>query len=233
MMKKYPKITLLLVTALVLSACSNSSKTDWDLYELNGKVKTYLESYFEPVQKFGEWQTGKPQEFGNYSVTFTEDGTYKQMDFFEKNNKLRERVIAKQENGKVVEELKYNEDGDFRGKTSYTYLSDTKVEFVSYDENGEEIAMGKTYLKDGKIVRREFKTLYNGRIEYELRVKFMYDANGRSTAIEQSYGEGESKTTKFEYLEFDKQNNWTKRLDFVDDNTETPEKIVTRTYEYY
>ncbi|MCH2194300.1 hypothetical protein [Kordia sp.] len=109
----------------------------------------------------------------------------------------------------------------------------TKVEFTTYNPKGEEVGAGKTFLKNGKLVRRDHKTFTNGKVTYEFRVKFQYDENGQVHTIQETNEDGEVKKYTYKYLEFDDQNNWIKRLDYVDDISETPQKLVTRTYTYY
>ena len=38
---------------------------------------------------------------------------------------------------------------------------------------------------------------------------------------------------KYEYLSFDENKNWTKRLDYDSEEGKEPENIVIREYEYY
>ncbi|MEM6686130.1 MAG: hypothetical protein AAF617_10130, partial [Bacteroidota bacterium] len=85
-MKHYLKTTVLTLLVLMLSGCANTSKTDWDLYELNGNVKSYTENYYEPVKELGEWKAGKPEDYRNYRVQFSTDGVYEQMEFLGKDN---------------------------------------------------------------------------------------------------------------------------------------------------
>ncbi|WP_298512931.1 hypothetical protein [uncultured Kordia sp.] len=230
--KKYTIIPILISAFIMLSSCTNK-KTDWDLYELKGKVKTYNENHYNPVEKSGEWQKGKPLGYGSSSVSFTKEGDHERIDIFDKNNDLSAHQISKKENGKMVEELKYDAKGNSEGITKYTYLSETELEFVSYDPDGNEVGTGKLFYKDGKIIKRNFKTLYKGRVEFEVEMKFLRDENGMTTAIEKKYPDGGVVTTKFEYVEFDEHDNWTKRFSYTPEDSERPEKIAIRTYEYY
>jgi len=229
--KKYTKILLLITAFGILTSCAR--KTDWDLYALEGKVKTYMESYYEPEMKFGEWVKGKPEKFRNYSVDFNTDGIYTGMDFLDDNNELRERLIAKSENGKLQEELRYGKDGEYIGETKFNYMSDSKLEFTSYDKNGEIIAQGTSFLENDKVIRRDYKVIDDGKVSFEFRMQFEYNEKGDIKSMREETEDGEVKKYAHKYLEFDDQNNWIKRLDYVDDISETPDKIIIRSYEYY
>lgn len=232
-MKQYLKKALLSLSVIALIGCTNSSKTDWALYELNGKVKTYTENYYKAVEKFGEWQAGNPEDYRNYRVNFSADGMYKQMDFLDKENTLRQRMVPKHKDGKVTEELMYDEEGELQSKTVYNHISDTKFEFTSYDIHGKETAKGECFLKDDRVIRRDYKILDNGRVLQEIRIKFNFNAEGLPSSLEQTNPDGTVSKNAFKYIEFDDQNNWTKRLDYASEDSKTPDMIVIRTYEYY
>lgn len=229
--KKYILVPMLIVVFGMFSSCEN--KTDWSLYALEGKVKKYTENYYEPETKFGEWQKGKPQEYGNYSVTFDTGGMYNGMDFLDENNELRERLIAKIENGKVLEELRYDKDGKSVGVTKFTYLSDSNFEFISYDQDGEIIGEGTSFLENDKVIRRDYKVINKGKISIEFRTTFEYNTKGNISALYQKDEKGDTTSYTYKYIEFDEKKNWIKRLDYSQENNEIPEKVVVRTYEYY
>ncbi len=232
--KKYIVIPILFIAFAMLSSCAK--KTHWSSYELHGEVKKYTENQYEPVKKLGEWHKGESLGYQSFSKSFSEEGDFERADFFDKNNKLLTYMIPKKENGKIVEEVTYDVAGEFQVKTVYTYLSETKIEFTSYASYKDElveVAVGTLYLKNGKRIRRDFKTLHDGEVEYEVSMKFLYTKNGMTSGIEKTYPDGNSVTVKLQYLEFDDQNNWTKRLDYSSKEDTIPKKIVIRTYEYY
>ncbi len=222
---------MLIIVFAMLSSCGK--KTDWDIYALKGKVKTYVENYYEPEIKFGEWKQGEAAEYGNYSVNFDDEGTYQRMDYLDKNGELTERAIPKWDNGKIIEEVTYDKDGAFKSETKYTYISDSKLEFTNYDEDGNIKVQGTTFLEDHRIVRRDHKIFTNGKVTYEIRVNYECNEKGHVSSMKQTDEDGKITISKFEYLEFDDQNNWTKRLDYLGDDSKTPTKIVIRTYDYY
>lgn len=232
--KKHPILLLLTVAFVMLNSCAE--KTDWHAHRLNGKVKSYIENTYEPVEKSGKWQKGELTKFGNYGFSYTEKGYCNRIDFFDENNQVREYLIQKRENGKVIEESRYNAEGDLQGINKYTNISDTKIEFISYElykEEFIEIAKGTAYLENGKAIRSDFKTLYEGEVDYEVQKKFFYDENELVNRIVKSFPIGDDEIEKFEYIEFDDQNNWTKRLYYEDEESKTPKNIVIRSYEYY
>ena len=108
--KKHISILILIIVFAMLSSCGK--KTDWNLYDVNGKVKKFVEMHYEPETKFGEWNKGEPIEFGNYSVAFDADGNFEVEDFIGKNGKMKERSIPKKEYGEIKEISSYDQKGN-------------------------------------------------------------------------------------------------------------------------
>jgi hypothetical protein len=81
--------------------------------------------------------------------------------------------------------------------------------------------------------------LYEGRFDGDdvekVMTDFIYDKNGNLIRQKNTNDKNEIESDiKYEYLEFDKYNNWTKRLEYNTQNdSSTPDKITIRTYEYY
>ncbi|MEM6686755.1 MAG: hypothetical protein AAF617_13310, partial [Bacteroidota bacterium] len=98
---------------------------------------------------------------------------------------------------------------------------------------GKERGRGKCILKDDKMLQREFEILEEGEVKYKIQIKFKYNDDGLPSSIEQTDQDGNITKNIFKYLEFDDQNNWTKRLDYSSEATGNPDKVAIRTYEYY
>ncbi|WP_298512926.1 hypothetical protein [uncultured Kordia sp.] len=231
--RKHSVIPVLIIVFTLFSSCSQKTETDWSVYELKGKVKKYVERNYEPETKFGEWYAGEQYEYGNHSVAFDSNGNYTKIDFINEKNELRKRTIPKRENGKVIEEFKYDEDGQLEKVAKCKYLSDSKVEYILYDEDGKEVGSGKTFLENGRISRRDYKEFSDGKTIFEIRMKFKHNEDGLVSALEQTDEDGNVENYRYEYLEFDDQNNWTKRLNYNVDDSKMPERLVIRNYDYY
>ncbi len=223
---------------LLVGICvSCADKSDLAIFGVQGNVKTYTENYYEAVHKFGEWVQGDPFDgFGNMRVTFTSNGAYKSLEFLDENNNLTEKMIPKREGGEIVSELRYNPDGKLIGRMKITFTSDTKIKFQNSDVKEGITSKGVSFLENDRIVRQEITLLdeYPGEERQKIILEFEYDSDGRITSQKQT---DQNNVVifhyTFEYVTFDEHKNWTKRLDYDEEDTKTPRKVVTRTYEYY
>lgn len=232
------KITLILkfsplfiLTGLLIS-CSNQS--DWNRFGLNGKVKSYLERYYEVEKKFGEWENGDIKYYGHNRFKFNEKGNYIVIEYIDDDEELTNKMIPKYENGKVIEEVYYDGDGDLVSKIKIEHIITNELAFKSFDEDGKKTIQGKTFFKNNKVIKQVYNTFDDLKVDDEITVIFEYNKNGQLTSRKVTNKKGEIKFyKKFEYLEIDDKGNWVKRLDYDYEDDEEPENIVIREYEYY
>lgn len=230
--KNYLQIFFLFGIIGLMTSCSKNS--DWNRFGLRGNVKTYLEKHYEPEMKFGEWENGDIEYSGHNKVSFDEEGNYQWIEYLDDDLELSGKLIPKRENGEVIEGSYYDEEGKLYNKSKITYNSSNELEFVVYDKNGEKTSQGKSLFKNNRIYSQEYQTFEDGKIENEYKTTFEYDKNENLISQKQTNKKGEiSFFTKFKYLSFDNNNNWTKRLDYDPENEEEPKTIVIREYEYY
>ena len=79
-----------------------------------------------------------------------------------------------------------------------------------------------------------YQTFEENKVKEEYTVVFEYDKDGNLVSQKRTDKKGEiAYFFKFEYLAFDENKNWTKRLDYDSEEREEPKKIVIREYEYY
>ncbi|MEM6718139.1 MAG: hypothetical protein AAF611_02385 [Bacteroidota bacterium] len=234
-MKKISFIPWVVIAFLAVISCAKK-KSDLFLFGVQGNVKTYTENHFKAEQKFGDWQKGEPADFGNMKVDFNRNGNYESLEFLNKRNELQEKRIIKRENGEIVSELSYDDNGKLTGHMDITHSSDTKLKFVNFDTEGNKTSKGVSFMENGRIVKQDITLFssYAGGERKKILVYFEYDEYGRMISQKQTRGDGEIEYHSiYKFTEFDENNNWTKRLDYSEDNSETPNKVVTRTYEYY
>ncbi|AXG72035.1 hypothetical protein KORDIASMS9_04297 [Kordia sp. SMS9] len=231
--KKYILFTLFGICI----SCSN--KTDRStIFGLEGNVKTYTELYYQAAHKFGEWQQGKlSEEFGNMKVSFERTGNYESLEFLDADHNLTEKMIPVREKGEIIEELRYNPEGELMGKMELTFRSDTKIKFKNLDVKDGITSKGISFIENDRIIRQEI-ILLDSYTPSDKRPKifldFEYDSKGRIISQKQTDQDGNvDYQYTFKHVEFDEHNNWTKRLDYDEKDTENPKKVVTRVYEYY
>jgi hypothetical protein len=208
-----------MITGLITSCSKNS---DWNRLGLKGNVKTYLEKRYEPEMKFGEWENGEIEDYGHNKLYFDDDLN------------ISGKLIPTLEKGKVIEESYYDGDGKLYSKTKITHNSSDVLEFDVFNKEGEKISQGKSLFKNNRIYNQEYQIFEDGKIENEYKVEFEYDKDWNLISQKQTNKKGEiTYFIKSKYLAFDKNHNWTKRLDYDSANEEEPKTIVIREYEYY
>jgi len=152
--KNYFIIPVLLITIGLLTSCSNNN--DWNRFGLNGKIKTYLERNYEAEMKFGEWETGDIEYYGHNRVSFDSVGNYQWIEYLNEDNELSRKLIPKRENGDVIEEACYDDDGALIGKSKIIRNSRAELEFTSYGEDGEKNTQGKSYFANNRVIKQHY-----------------------------------------------------------------------------
>jgi hypothetical protein len=176
------------------------------MYGLKGRVKSFLEQNYDAVQKFGKWEAGK-YAHSRYKIDFDKTGNCTERAFLNKDDEVETKIIPKRENGKIIEEIWYDENG------KQTKIE--KVSIISKDKVHEEIK------NDERIVT----------VKYDDSTTAIMKFNKNGHIIEDIYQRGkEVSTRRYEYLELDKKKNWTKRIEFYNNK---PNKIETHEIEYY
>ncbi len=230
--KNYFKIPLLLMTIAILTSCSNNS--DWNRFGLNGKVKTYLERKYEAEKKFGEWENGDREDYGNNRIFFDIEGNYQCAEYLDKDNGLLGKFIPQRENGEIIEEIYYNKDGKLINKIKNIHNSKDEFEFIVFNKDGEKTTQGKYYFVNNRCVKKEVQTFEEDKVKEEYSVVAEYDKKGHQISEKHTDKKGEiTYFMKFKYIDFDKNNNWTKRFGYGSEEGEEPENIFIREYEYY
>jgi len=230
--KNYLKIPMLLLTIGLLTSCSYNN--DWKRDGLNGKVKTYFERYYEAEMKFGEWENGDIDFYGHLRVSYDSEGNCQWTDYLDDENELFIKAISKRENGELIESDYYDSDGELMIKTKFIHNSKDELEYIEYDVKGERISQGKSYFANNRIIKAQYQRFEDDKEEKEYTTVFEYDKDGNVLSEKQTDKKGEiTYFKKYEYLAFDENKNWTKKLIYDSEAGEEPINIVIREYEYY
>jgi hypothetical protein len=233
-LKKYKNYCCLIIVVATFVSCSKV--TDWHKFGVKSKVKTYNEKYYKPLLKNGKWEKGEIAFLGHNNVSFDKDGNYVLIEYMSDNDELSGKVIPKRVDGYVTEENFYLENGTLINSIQLKRVSDRKQEFVVINNKGKKTSEGKMLSKNDRIIKQKYKTfeedVFGGEKEY--LVSFEYDENGNmvSRQLQDSKGAVDY-FYRYEYVDFDDNNNWTKRLDFKSQESKKPENVVIREYIYY
>lgn len=219
--------TLLYVALAGLSTACTTHQNDYGTWELKGKVKTCTQTIYKAEEKFGKWEAGRADYSGHYRINFDENGQYTEIDYLDSDGDLqRKEVAAKREDGKLIEVLVYDENGQLDFTTKITYVSDDeRVLNRYYNDNYKAHRETKQFREQRKLLGFEqIQTFKDGKI---VRSTSSYEQNGATivdTTVYQ-YVEGNNSVTtilsdervyllyeRYEYLEFDEHNNWTKAM---------------------
>ena len=197
------KIILILFVSITFYSCDKKNS----LSELNlkGNVESVVESTYEAEEKFGDIE--KDEFEYSFKQEFNEDG-----------NKF--------------EETWYDEEGELTSKWKFEYDDDgNQIEETQYKEEGELAARWKyKYDDDGNLVE---ETWYYEEGELPDKYEYKYDDDGNDIEMKLTYYIRDKKTTvifTYEYEEYDKKGNWTKKIIYRDDE---PYEIEERDIEYY
>lgn len=227
-MNVFFRVVVFFITVMSIISCADESRyKDWGL---KGRVKSFKETLHEPEHKFGKWEAGEKRFYGNFRVSFDEKGKLVDISYFDENDKLSGKIVSVMEGGKVVEEIYYKEDGQLDTRTTINYLSKSEIEFEAFDKEGKKVRNGKTILENGKIKEQTLIFYEDSKVRDELTILFGYDKDGNMSTMKRLSKDRDTYVTLFEYLEFDKQGNWTKRIGYENGNLKD---IYIRDIEYY
>ena len=232
---KHSLLPLCFMLILLLSACTErSSYTSWQMMNLQGQVKSFEENTYETTKESGKWQVGEKKLYGHSKVGFDADGILLYTDIFEKGEGLVVKFKSKIEKGMIVEQAQYDKDGNLESNTVYDNESEDESTSETFDNNGNKIAGSTTYMNQGLITKYMLELYDAGDLVDRIVTIYQHNDQGNLISEKQTYKEEEkSFFYRYEYLEYDEQNNWTKKLVFDSETESEPSGLITRTYEYY
>ena len=226
---------ILSLTIILFSSCSTDDGVKNDLNEmnLNGKVKSIREYSYEAVEKFGEISKGnRISEISGSDeyILFNDKGNNIERNIYNSDGNLDKKWTYKYDDkGNKIEVNGYNSDGSLDNKLTFNYDDKgNSIEVNVYNSDGS-LNEKRTYKYDDKGNKIE-ENWYNS--DSSLYMKWTYEYNDRGNMIEKNWYKSDgnlfSKTTyKHEY---DKKNNWIKRIEF---EKEIPKYILEREIKYF
>lgn len=139
-------------------SCTGSQKpqTDWDAYQLKGKVKTLTNKRYKAREAFGE--ITKDELSSSEVISFTKDGKIEHSlsTYYYADEKAEYEYFYTYTDKKSIVEEYYNDD--FSGK-SITFYTDwgAKQSEMSYDDSGDETwKVEYTYDDKHRLIERNF-----------------------------------------------------------------------------
>jgi hypothetical protein len=204
----------------------NSIQKDyiWSILSIISYVKSYTEKAYTTENKFGKWN--QISQVYLTKVVFDEDGLVKEIEDYyperkindsesnNKNDKLFGKSIYQLVNRDSICVVKYNSSGSQYDKHYIYFINDTTV-LVEKD---------KFILEKSKLARMVDPSGSN------LKKMWIYNENGLVSTIKKGSNRKNEVVSRFEYLEYDKYGNWTRRLEYG--ATSEPDYLVIREYKY-
>lgn len=257
-MKKIISYVLIAIVAASAAGCSSKPETQngWETMNLHGDVKSLLSVAYEPMEAPGGVMMGAPLNYAqsHFYYEFNKDGFVTRNEWY-----LYDSVTSWDEyyygaDGKL--EKIFSKSVYYDGETSIEvdWINATDYVRRTYDENhemmmeedvkaskdkihsivngagGEQDTEYITYFKNGRVARVENKSDDSvASMEYE------YNDKGDEVSLV-TYMDGELfGKLSFEYLEYDKNDNWIKRVVYeqYEDGDGIPVEFTQRTIEYY
>ena len=237
------KAFLLLAATAFLFSCSND-KGNWARYGLNGEVKSTSEYEYYATAVGDEWVPGE-----TYTVTvesFDKNGNITGVETHTGGTASRRPVDNTEYNPEGYK--KYDDQGRLEEDTKVNKISDTEIEYKTYDLEGNLKKEQHTFYENYQPLKSECKVIYSpgelviqqlyknykgGEVD-EFTIEYTYDKNSHLTELNQLGKSGEVRDfMKYTYVEYDAKKNWSKRLLYTPESGADPYKIIIREIEYY
>ena len=182
------KINLLtvIITFILLSSCSTENDCN-TFFGYNGSVKSSLERVYEAEEKFGKWENGDIEYYGHSLTKFDKKGNYTEINQLDDDGELTRKIIPNRENGQIIEEVFYNDDGEKESLIKINFISANEIETESFDSNGEKVGGGKVFRENGKNV----KSVFNQDNENKTITEWEYDKDGNQISQKMTDERGE------------------------------------------
>ncbi len=246
------KITVLIFIALFAISCNNN-QTDLEESNIKGKVWKIQETSFEGEEKFGKYQVGDKNYWGNNLYILNEYGNLVESHTLDKKGKSEtvskysynenntcseistfseDELIGKQTNiiqgNKIAKVKLFDEDGELENIYQYEY-------------SGQDLTSGKIFNKENKLTKTFENKYSNGFVEErivkdsikEVSAITKYLRNNNGDIIEEivSYPKDTSENKYLFGYEYDKMKNWIKQFQF--DKEGKIENIIVRKIIYF
>lgn len=223
-------ITLFLVLSFAISCTKITSNEN---FELRGSVKSCDEQLHQvEFLEDGNWILGDKECYGHTIINFDETGKYQEILGFLNDSMLIGRLIPNRENGVITGSASYGANGMLIEKTLYKYKSNSVIDFNIFNANDVKTGIGRIIRNKGLTTKRIYKTIVNDKEDQTYITVFEYDKD-KNQILQQEFNEAGDTISSIrnEYIEYDAENNWTKKLIF--ENSNIPTHIIVRKIEYF
>lgn len=217
---------IICASIVIMSSCSGG---DSDLAKsgLKGNISSVIEHQFEAVHKDDGWVEGRPGMYGHRIIQYDAEGNYVKSLALNYANDTVGYTTVRWEDGEKVEEVFHSQVDGRTTRTIMERVNEKQVNFEVWE--GETLHFeGASYFDSrGRLVSQV-------RVVDERQVinHFVYDKGFMVKSFQEELTGEISGTQLFEYIEFDDEGNWTKRLIYPTEDRIVPEVITTRTYHY-
>ncbi len=239
-MKKIITRTLpIIVVALFLVSCSSSN--DWKKAGLKGRVKSLEVTRYRAIMNDDdEWEKVKDGFVYKVVTEYDKKGYYTtEENYNEDDELLRRSEPERNKKNQLVEVTNYNRDDEVESVSEIEIISPNSHEFKLSDNDDNILAKGESEFKKNRLVRHEYTSYHMGEKEFRYSAEFEYNKKGMVVEVKTKhktygeYGDSFKYTTEVEYLEFDKRKNWTRSIEYDEDEEEESGILVEREIEYY
>jgi hypothetical protein len=231
-MRYIAKFLFFLLAGILGVSCSHQ-KSIYHYSALNGKIKSVHEINYLPTTAKGKTGQEKISDSGENKASFDPEGKCLNVEYFKNKSRLSGKLHFEYENGKLTKELFYDEKGRLIFTKNYYEFSPDLQAYTIHDKKGVKTEEGKYYVEKNKIVRQEKTTFDKNTVIEETSIVNTYDRHGDLIKQEQIRKKGNNIVLDYEYLEFDKKKNWTKRLEKQSSPKDGEDIITVRELEYY
>ena len=191
-------------------------------YDHNEDMTSYSEYTYTDGICTAWYHHYKDPELKSSKETIFENGKPVRVEYDEKSSHRKDKFEF--DGNKIVYEVLYDEDGDKKSSSRYTYNDDDLL--IKYVVNGRDNSykMEREWSDDGLVLSYKFKSTY-----FQEKCTYEYDEDNHCVKMTRK-SDGEKEITRYKYLEYDEEGNWTKRLISVDGE---PSSIEEREIAYY
>ena len=191
-------------------------------YDQNEDMTGYNEYTYTDGICTAWYHYSKDSELISSRETIFENGEPVRVEYDEKSSHPKDKFEF--DGNKLVYEVLYDEDGDKKSSSRYTYNDDDLL--VKSVVKGRDYShkVESEWSDDGLELSNKFKST-----DFQLKYTYEYDEDNHCVKMTIK-SDGEKVITRYKYLEYDEEGNWTKPLISVDGE---PSFIEEREIEYY
>jgi hypothetical protein len=203
--------------------------------DLRGNVKSSFEKqYGVSHSENEEW------DIDNLSVLMRQQRTVFDKDGLLLRTEITTRFLSEliftivpiRENGKWIGVQIYDENGNPADKTLFTYISDDKIVSETFASDGTRVHYGKSIKENGRTVEQTITVIMPNGEESTTKFVIEYNEAGSPAFRKRLRNEEVEIAVRFKYLEFDAKGNWTKKMEYNNED-DTPLSLVVRDIEYF